>query len=301
MTTFFFGTLVFVIYASLIAGLIKPSVILRWSKNPTRLKILGLWLASLIVVPILAVIIVDGDELTKDRIEIAADNIDKKKYSDAINSLSQIKKDDPLYTEARKLLSKADSLNNIVVEKEKLVKTAELKKVAAQDNLKQKEQLEREIKSIKEGIDFSTYRGTVDALQIEIVLFGTWAKIITKGENSDDIEIQGLAKQLKPKVANIQLREFPVLRKEYVKIVANKMWENDIEVTINGASNNYINFSGSIFSANKNKKDFQKEVNEVLKIFRFNQSRYRWYKGADEYDYWTIYEGKDSDLVSFDK
>ena len=36
-------------------------------------------------------------------------------------------------------------------------------------------------------------------------------------------------------------------------------------------------------------------------MFRFKQSRYRWYKGADEYTYYTIYEGKDTDLVTFDK
>ena len=33
--------------------------------------------------------------------------------------------------------------------------------------------------------------------------------------------------------------------------------------------------------------------------FRFTQSRYRWYDGEDEFTYWTIYEGKDSELVSF--
>ncbi|ADV48762.1 hypothetical protein Celal_1450 [Cellulophaga algicola DSM 14237] len=97
------------------------------------------------------------------------------------------------------------------------------------------------------------------------------------------------------------MREFPILRKEYAKIIAKKIWENDIDVTSSSRGNRYINFSGGVFAANKNKQEFQEQVNEVLKMFRFNQSRYRWYKGADEYTYYTIYEGKDSDLMSFDK
>ncbi len=136
---------------------------------------------------------------------------------------------------------------------------------------------------------------------MELVLFGYWADIIKKGENSDDPEIQKLAKQLKSKVVNLQVREFPRLRKEYADVAAKKMWENDIEVYANGTGNRYINFTGGLFAANKNKKVFQEQLHEILTMFRFNQSRYRWYKGADEYTYWTIYEGKDSDLVTFDK
>ncbi len=148
-------------------------------------------------------------------------------------------------------------------------------------------------------MDFSIYRGTVESLQLELILLGVWANIIIKGENSDDPVIQKLAKQLMPKVVNLQVREFPKLRNEYAKIAAKTMWVNDIEVYSNGTNNKNINFTGGIFAANNNKKDFQSTVREVLKMFRYNQARYRWYKGADEYTYWTIYEGKDSDLVVF--
>lgn len=299
MTTIIFGTLVFLIYTALIIGLIKPSLIMRWSKKPTRLKVLGLWLASLFVVPILAVIIVDDEDLTEDRIEIAAENIEKENYTDAINSLKQIKEDDPLYSEARKLIGKADSLNNIVLEKERIVKEAELEKKAAEEKLSQKEQLERELKSIEDGVDFSTYRGTVDALQIEIVLFGTWANIITEGLSSDDPEIKKLAKQLKPKVETLQEQEFPKLRQEYATVVGKLMWEHDIDVTASGRGNTYLNFTGGLFAANKNKKDFQEQLKDAPSMFRFKQTRYRWYKGDSEYTYYTTYEGKDNDLVTF--
>lgn len=299
MTTIIFGILVFLIYAALITGLIKPSLIMRWSKKPTRLKVLGLWLASLFLVPILAVMIVDDEDLTNDRIEIAAENIKKENYTDAINSLKQIKEDDPLYSEARKLMSKADSLNNIVLEKERIAKAAELEKKATEDRLNQKEQLERELKSIYDGVDFSTYRGTVDALQIEIALFGTWANIIIEGLSSDDPEIKKLAEQLKSKVETIQEQEFPKLRQEYAIVVSKLMWEHDIDVTASGRGYNYLNFTGGLFAANKNKKDFQEQLKDASSMFRFKQTHYRWYKGDNEYTYYTTYEGKDTDLVTF--
>jgi hypothetical protein len=79
------------------------------------------------------------------------------------------------------------------------------------------------------------------------------------------------------------------------------MWENDIEVSANGTGKKYVNFSGGVFAANKNKQEFQTQVQEVLNMFRFNQARYRWYKEESEYTYYTMYEGKDSEPVTFEK
>lgn len=290
----------FALFIALIVGLVKPQLVLCWTDKPTRLKVFGYWILATVLVGIIGVATESDEDKAKSSIEAAKNYIEQENYSSAISRLEDIDKENPLYSDAQQLLAKADSLKKMTEEEQQLAKELEAKKSAEEEKLKQKEQLEREIKSVNAGVDFSTYRGTVDALLIELVLFGTWANIITEGENSDDPEIQKLAKQLKPKVANMQVKEFPKLRKEYANIVAKKMWENDIEVTANGTNYKYINFSGGIFAANKNKQDFQNEVHEVLKMFRFNQSRYRWYKGADEYTYWTIYEGKDSDLVTFD-
>lgn len=295
------GLLSFALFIAFIVGLVKPALVLRWTNKPTRLKVFGYWILATFVVGIIGVATESDEDRAKSSIEAAKNYIEQENYSSAISNLEDIDEENPLYSEAQILLQKADSLSKMTEEEKRLAQEMEAKKAAEEEKLKQKEQLEREIKSINDGVDFSTYRGTVDALQMELVLFGTWADIIEKGETSDDPEIQKLAKQLKPKVVNLQVREFPRLRKEYADVVAKKMWENDIEVYANGTGNRYINFSGGLFAANKNKKDFQEQLHEILTMFRFNQSRYRWYKGADEYTYWTIYEGKDSELVTFDK
>lgn len=295
------GLLSFALFIAFIVGLVKPALVLRWTNKPTRLKVFGYWILATFVVGIIGVATESDEDRAKSSIEAAKNYIEQEDYSSAISRLEDIDKENPLYNEAQILLQQADSLDKMTEEEKRLAKEMEAKKAAEEEKLKQKEQLEREIKSINDGVDFSTYRGTVDALQMELVLFGTWADIIEKGETSDDPEIQKLAKQLKPKVVNLQVREFPRLRKEYADVVAKKMWENDIEVYANGTGNRYINFTGGLFAANKNKKDFQEQLHEILTMFRFNQSRYRWYEGQDEYTYWTIYEDKDSELVTFDK
>ncbi|CAM3330754.1 DUF1761 domain-containing protein [Zobellia roscoffensis] len=297
----FLGFLTLALFIALIVGLIKPSIILRWSKKPTRLKVIGFWFIGFIGLGVIAIATANKEEMAKSNIESANKYIKEGKYENAISDLKNIEEDNPLYQEAQELLQKTDSLSKLTEEEKLLAEQAELAKAKEEEKLKQKEQLERELKAVNNGVDFSNYRETIESLQIELVLFSTWGNIINDGEKSEDPEIQKLAKQLKPKVVKMQVKEFPILRKEYAKIVAKKMWENDIEVSTSSRGNRHINFSGGVFAANKNKQEFQEQVNEVLTMFRFNQSRYRWYKGEDEYTSYTMYEGKDSELMIFDK
>lgn len=163
------------------------------------------------------------------------------------------------------------------------------------------EQLKREIASFKKPFDNKTYDGTVDAIQIEIVLFGVWADLIKKGENSTLDENVKLAKELKTKVVNLQAKEFPFIRQRYGKIIANKMWEHDITIKTIGTGNTILDLTGATFATNKNIKEFQTTLHEILTMFRFKQTRYRWYKGADEYTYYNLESSSDKELVTFTK
>lgn len=163
------------------------------------------------------------------------------------------------------------------------------------------EQLKREIASFNKPFDNTTYDGTVDAIQMEIVLFGVWANIIKEGENSTLEDNVKLAKELKTKVANRQSKEFPILRKRYGKIIANKMWEHDIEIKTIGTSNTILDLTGGTFATNKNIKEFQTTLQEILTMLRFKQTRYRWYKGQDEYTYYDLDVPSDKEPVTFTK
>jgi len=279
----FFGLLSFTLFIALIVGLINPSLVLRWIDKPTRLKVLGYWFLSSIIIGFTSTIFIDEDTNTEKNNEINNDHTVKNDFT----------KGDSLNIDAQPRSKKADSLSIIRDNEKRIAEKTKAKQTKI-------DQLKREIKSIDEGINLSD-KNTVEELQMSIVIFASWANLIENSEKSDDNEIIILSKKLKSKVAKVQSKEFPNLRKKYAKIVADKMWENDIEVSTNGTGKKYINFSGAIFAANKNKKDFQTQVHEILTMFRFKQSRYRWYKGESEYTYYSIYEGNDSTPVTFEK
>ncbi|THD66824.1 hypothetical protein E7Z59_13680 [Robertkochia marina] len=275
----FLGFLILLPILGLFVGLIKPSWVIPFVKKPTRLKVVLFSFLSYLVIFSISIAFHDEEEMAKDYLDDSKNMIAEGNYKEAISKLNNIDEESLHYSEASELIKEADSLNSI----------SELNN--------QKDQLEKEIESLSDGFDFSPYKGTIEALQIEIAMFGAWGDMINEGEDSENPEIQELAKTLKSKVVKIQSREFPRLRKEYTEIASNKMWENDIEVFSNGSKSKYINFTGGVFAANRNKKEIQEQIHEALKMFRFNQSRYRWYEGEDEYTYYTIYEGKDTDLV----
>jgi len=265
MTTFL-ALLTVVLFVFLIVGLVKPKSILRWDSKPTRPKIFGYWLLSnFIIIVAIAVIGVKDDSI-------------------------------PAKQQPKAEMKNTDSLSQ---KKQVAATPIDVKPINKVDEAKAKlkEDIERELKSIEDGVNFSIYRGDIESLQIEIVLFNAWAKFIVQGDKSNDPEIKKLVSKLRTKVVSLQKKEFPILRKEYGKIVANKLWENDIEVSANGAGYKIINFSGGVFAANKNKQDFQTQVQEILKLLRFSQARYRWYKGADEYTFWNLSSNKDTDII----
>ncbi|MFZ4401484.1 MAG: hypothetical protein ACOYO1_15720 [Bacteroidales bacterium] len=295
----FLSILFFTSFIVTIVGLIKPTIILRWSKKPTRLKALGLGLLLMFVFALIGGLTTKEVKISENNFNDAKNYISQKKYDMALTTLKEIKSNDSSYNEAQVLIHITDSL--IIANKNEIKNKIDLKnKKSLEDKLsKQKEQLETELKSINDGIDFSSYRGSVESLQLEIAIFGTWAKIIKEGFESGNPEIVKLTKQLKTKVENLQQKQFPLIRKEYTKIAANKLWEEDVDIYSNGTGNKIINFTAALFVTNKNKQEFQNPIYEILNTFRFSQSRYRWYKGESEYTYYKVYEGNDSDLVSF--
>ena len=107
-----------------------------------------------------------------------------------------------------------------------------------------------------------------------------------------------LANNLKTRVVNFQISEFPKIRQAYVNIMAHKLWEQDIYVTCSGSNNSIINFTGGVFVTNQNIQETQSLLQSQLKEFRFKQSRFRWYKDADEYTYFNITSQKDNELVN---
>lgn len=166
---------------------------------------------------------------------------------------------------------------------------------------KTKEQLKRELASFDKPYDNSSYQGTIESVQMGLILYGVYANIIKEGKDSPDEENKKLADQLQKKVTARQVKEFPVLRKNYAKVAAEKLWESNIYMTTSGGNNSIVNLSGGLFASNKNIAETQKTLLEIFTQFRFKEIRYRWYKEADEFTYYKIDSPKDSDPVDFSK
>lgn len=235
----------------------------------------------------------------KENIERAENYMKSKDYKSASYLLSEIDSSSSYFTSAQKLKIESDSLFDIKKKEEELAAAAEKKNKAAAELIQKKEQVNREITSIEKGIDFSKYRGSMEMIQAELLLFGTWAALITESEKSENQDLKKQAARLKRRVVRLQIKEFPKMRKEYSAILAKKMWVEDIIISARGTGYKYLNITGAAFAANKNKQAFQEDVHLVFNKFRFKQTRYRWYKGQDEYTSYTVFKGKDSDIIDY--
>jgi|GEM_PF-6129518 len=98
----------------LVIGLIKPKVVLFWSKKPTRLKVVGWWLLLEFVFFIAFGLLNERFESNKTPEEIISSSkkdIDDGDYNTAIERLKRIAPEDSLYTYAQELIGRADSLS----------------------------------------------------------------------------------------------------------------------------------------------------------------------------------------------
>ncbi|HBD25670.1 MAG TPA: hypothetical protein DC020_02425 [Flavobacterium sp.] len=176
---------------------------------------------------------------------------------------------------------------------DKIISTTEKK----QTDVEIKEQLGREISSIDKGIDFTSYKESIESIQLELVLFQVWAKKINEAKSSNNNDIKELGEKLETKVKKIQVSEFPKLRKAYGKIVAKKLWVENIEVEVFGNNSKTIQFTGGIFANNKNKQETQETLSEMLNFLRFKKANYKWYEYDDEYTYYDLDSKNDNEIV----
>jgi len=159
-----------------------------------------------------------------------------------------------------------------------------------------KDKLEKEISSVS-SFDNSNFRGNIDNLIMEVVLFKAWAIQIQEAKSDKNNEIVSLGQQLEDKVVQLQKKEFPLMRKEYEKLTSSILWEHDVDVKVSGQYNQIIELVGALFAANKNIKDTHLTIIEMLELLRFDRVNYKWYKYDSEYTYYDIDSVEDGVLV----
>lgn len=249
-------------------------------------------------------------------------NYEKGDYENALINLKAVKEKDKYYLKAKKLIQKSDSLievelyekfindslqqindslqqikNYLIVIKEKArldsIKKVEEKNAIQNEILRLKKELAG-IKSFKGG----EFRGAISSLEVEVARFVLWGRMADKAKENENRTIKQLGKNIEYHLKKLQLSEFPKIRSEYGKIVKNKLWEHDIDVKVFGRRKTTLQFTGGIFASNRNIKDYQTTLNEILHNLRFKRIKYKWYEN-DDATYYTLETDSDSKILLY--
>jgi hypothetical protein len=189
------------------------------------------------------------------------------------------------------------NINRIITDEEK-------KKIAEQKQALQDANLKKELTAFIESLKkFDTSKkDSVDVIMIEVTLFDrTVAPKIVQAAASANPEIKQLGKQLEGVLSQVQIREFPLMRKAYGKIVNDQMWIEDGKASVYGNGNKTIELVSVVFAANKNIAELYSSTEVTLKKLRFNRVNFKWYSGASEYNYYDIDSLKDSAIKGVTK
>jgi len=212
---------------------------------------------------------------------------DEKKYDEALPVLKKIKNKYEKYNEVDNMIKVATAAT-VEMAKAKEMAT---KALALTTFINDKSGINS---AINKNANYSKLdaQGKVTILFSVMAWFATTAEQIKECESSQKNEYKKLASQAKNKLKNDQRREFPLLRKEFAKILGDILWRDNIEVKAAGNGNSRLEFTSGIFAHNANIDDFQNKtltetkVKDNIKFFRFKKVAYKWYEHDENYTYY---------------
>ncbi len=292
MTNTLFTIFICLTSLAAIIGFIKPSIVLPFLKKPTRIKVFLFYILSFLL---LGVVLAIFEDRNTSILHNAKNEMKKGNYEDALEYLSGI---DSTYENQAEL----EVLKQKISEKMDSVAIAQ-KKALEQESIDSENallsRLSNEIKSdaLNGKWDNTAYRNDVSSILNECILFNVWGKLIEECDSSKNPEIKKRSELLRNKVVAFQKKEFPLMRKNYIKILGEKLWEHNVEVLPKRSKNKAIEFVGVYFANNKNIKDVQESMNVQFHNLRFDRIQYRWVSVSDEFTYYDLETAKDGDLV----
>lgn len=114
----------------------------------------------------------------------------------------------------------------------------------------------------------------------------------------NDEEVTSLITQLEKEVVRVQKKEFPILRKQYTKILAAELWIKDIDVYCNGNGNTILSIIGYEFYTRSNIAETQNSIAFFLKLFRFKKTNYYWHQGYESTHSYNLDTSDDGNPVT---
>lgn len=146
--------------------------------------------------------------------------------------------------------------------------------------------------------DGASMRKTERGLGIAVETFQKWAETIerSKGFELSKEEAKSV-KEFAAASVRVQRREFPLLRAQFGRFADQAGWQHDLRVNTSGPGNSYCDYTSVIFASNAGIKQIQETVQEMLFKLRFKRSRFRWYRGSDQFTYFKINSPRDDQLA----
>ena len=126
--------------------------------------------------------------------------------------------------------------------------------------------------------------------------FNDWVEVLKRCEKSNDVELLKKSKSLRKNIQVLQVKYFPVMRKNYVDFARTTLFEHNIDVSSSGRGSSTISFVGGYFANNKNVTEHQKSLSDMLHKLRFKKTEYKWYKYDDGY-YYSLTTPSDNELI----
>lgn len=134
------------------------------------------------------------------------------------------------------------------------------------------------------------------ALQVQSVVFSTYANDVIKGDKSTSTEDNRLALELRKKLVAKQISEYPKLRKAYAELARKTLWQEDVDVTLSGLNDTTLTLVGAVFASNKGIATLQGNIEKVLEELRFKRVNYKWIEHDEKYQYFDVKSVNDNEL-----
>lgn len=149
-----YSFLVVAAFVAMIVGLINPSLIMLWSKKPTRLKVFAWWFLVNFVLLLLLSLSPLPEPTSQELVNSAKRDIEEENYSSALCDLRKIDQTDSLYKEALILISKVDSL--MILQTKSQEREIEKERLSA-DSMKQVLKKRVETEKLKFDVDYDEF------------------------------------------------------------------------------------------------------------------------------------------------
>ncbi|AWW31816.1 hypothetical protein DN752_17700 [Echinicola strongylocentroti] len=217
------------------------------------------------------------------------DQLQKGNTSYAIKHFIEVKESDQNYENAQKYLEEI----RISQEESRKEKEAELKKSEAKKYLEGLKGVNSKLSLLQDKTSWDSLEELIDDM---ILLDNIEMRIKKALEHINYTGIQKEIDSIKATAPSIQKNKFPLLRKEYGRLLGKQLWRENIDVEVKARNSTTITLIGGFFASNANIEDSQKELVEFLEKLRFKRSEYKWSEVDEKYTYYSIYSKEDKEI-----